>query len=80
MYLSVSREEKIQNTLKYWIRYYNYENADNIIEESAFVDEEIWNELKALFYETLYVAPSLTFEEIFGDFVDPYINIEEWDW
>ena len=33
-----------------------------------------------LFYETLYAAPSLTFEEIFGDFVDPYINIEEWDW
>ena len=31
---------------------------------------------KALFYETLYAAPSLTFEEIFGDFVDPYINIQ----
>ena len=56
------------------------QRAYPLIEESAFVDEEIWNELKALFYETLYAAPSLTFEEIFGDFVDPYINIEEWDW
>ena len=29
-------EEKFQNTLKYWIRYYNQENADNIIEESVY--------------------------------------------
>ncbi len=71
--------KEIQNAPKYWIRYYNQENADNIIEESVYVDEENWNELKALFYETLYAAPSLTFEEVFGDFADPYINIEEWN-
>ena len=64
------------NNTRYWIKYYNQEDLDNIIEESVFVDEETWNELQALFYDT--VAPSLTFEEVFGDFSAPYIDIDEW--
>ena len=48
---------------------------NNIIEASAIVSEEMWNELtKDFFYAIDNVPPSMTFHEVFGELSSLYIH------
>lgn len=60
---------------EYTISYHNEEDMNNIIEASAIVSEEMWNELtKDFFYAIDNVPPSMTFHEVFGELSSLYIH------
>ena len=61
--------------LKYRIGYHSEESQETIIDTSAEVSGEVWDELTREFFHSIdHRTASMTFEEMFGDAALPYIK------